>query len=64
MPLALQYIGYVFPFALPTTAFRAIIVKDLTIYNPTVYMAFLILSLWCVVQLALCFWFVQDKKRK
>lgn len=63
MPKALQYISYVFPFAIPTIAFRGILVKNLTICDPVVYLAFLTLSVWIIVSLSLCFWLLREKTK-
>lgn len=64
LPIYLQYVGKSFPFAYPIIAFRNILVKDSTICDPSVYMAFLVTSVWIVVQLALSCWFVRDKAKR
>lgn len=64
IPVFLQHIGRLMPFALASTAFRSILFKDSTITDPTVYGAFVVLSVWIIAQLALCFWFVREKDGK
>lgn len=63
VPTILQFVGYVFPFALPITAFRSILVKDLSICNPTVYYSILVLSAWVVLPLCVCFWCIRERRK-
>lgn len=46
MPKFLQIIGCILPFGLPVSAFRAIYFKNSTICDPTVYLAFMVLTFW------------------
>ena len=62
LPFLLKCIGYVFPFALPVTAFRNILIKDSTICDQSVYLAFAIMSIWIIAQLFLGHFFIRDKE--
>lgn len=64
LPTFLQVIGYIFPFALPTAAFRNIMIKDANVDEPTVYLAFLTLTSWIAVELVLCFWLISEKNHR
>lgn len=61
LPIYFQYIGYVFPFTLPTAAFRNILAKDSSVFDSTVYLAFITLSTWIAVQVFFSFWCIREK---
>lgn len=63
MPTLLQYVSYIFPFAYPNLAFRNIVAKNVSITDPSVYFAFLTLSIWIFGQLFLCFFFVEGRDK-
>lgn len=62
LPTALQYVGKALPFSYPISAFRNVLVKDASICDSSVYLAFLVTSIWFVGQLCLCCWFVREKE--
>ena len=60
-PFFLRTIGYLFPYALPTIAFRNILNKNVGFCDQSVYLAIMILSAWIFASLALSFWLVREK---
>lgn len=61
LPFLLKCFGFLLPFALPVAAFRELLVKDSPITDTTVILAFVVMFMWIVVQLFLCYWFIKDK---
>lgn len=62
LPEVLQYIGCMLPLAYPTTAFRNILLKNMTVVNQSVCFAFMNLTIWVTLQLTFCLWCFRDEE--
>lgn len=60
VPIVLRMIGYILPVAFPVSAFRNVLTKDSTIYDQSVYLAFLVMSGWIVTHLLLALLIIRE----
>lgn len=67
IPLVLRCIGYLLPFTLPSRTFLSLMFHELSFTDATIYLGFMIVLGWIVIELAICIWLswpkAEEKKK-
>lgn len=62
IPRFLKYLGYLLPFTLPSRALLSVMFDDRELTdNPAIPIGFLVLALWIIVEITICFWCSRSK---
>lgn len=66
IPVFLRFIGYLLPFTLPSRTFLSLMFHNRSFTDSTIYLGFVVVITWIVVELTICVWlsWPKDEKKK